>query len=67
MNENTKRWILSTLITFVAGFSIAVLPQIDTLSMGSLQDGAVVGLVFAGVRAGFKAVLELFIAWYSQK
>lgn len=67
MNPNTKRWLISTGTTFVAGFAIAVLPQIDTISLESLQNGALVGLVFAGVRAGFKAVLELFVAWYSQK
>lgn len=67
MNPNTKRWLVSTGVTFLAGFAIAVLPKIDTLSLSSLGDGALVGVVFAGVRAGVKAALEAFIAWYSQR
>lgn len=67
MNNETKRWVVSSLVTFGAGFAIAVVPQLDALSLDSLKDGAVVGVVFAGVRAGVKAVLEAFIAWYSTK
>lgn len=67
MNPNTKRWLISTGLTFLTGFAIAVLPQIDTISLDSLKDGAIVGVVFAGVRAGFKAVLEWFLVAYPQK
>lgn len=65
MSTNTKRWIISTLVTFAAGFAIAVLPQVDNLTIQAFKDGAVVGVVFAGVRAGVKAVLEAFVAWYT--
>ena len=67
MSENTKRWLISTGVTFAAGFAVAVLPQIDTLSLESLRDGALVGVLFAGVRAGVKAILEALVAWYSQR
>lgn len=66
MNYNVKRWLISTGVTFAAGFAIALLSQIDSISLSSLRDGALVGVVFAGIRAGVKAVLEAFVAWYSR-
>lgn len=67
MNPNAKRWLISTGVTFAAGFAIAVIPQLDSLELSSLKDGALVGVIFAGVRAGVKAALEAFVAWYSSK
>ena len=65
--EEVKRWAISSLITFLAGFALVILPSLDTLNLADLQGGALIGLLFAGVRAGVKAVLESFIAWYSTK
>lgn len=59
--------VKSTIITFAAGFAIAVVPHIDALTMDSLWDGSLVGLVFAGARTGIKVVIEGFILWYSKK
>lgn len=65
--EIFKRYIVSSLVTFAAGFAIAVVPQIDQISIASFQDGAVIGILFAGARLGIKMVLEAFLAWYSTK
>ena len=67
MNETAKRYILSTLITFAAGFALVVVPEIDSLTIEALSDGGLVGLLFAGVRAGIKALLEWFLAWYANR
>lgn len=66
MSDTTKRWLISALVTFATGFAIAILPQIDSLSLESPQDGALLGIVLVGVRAGIKAILELFVASYSK-
>ncbi len=62
-----KEYILSMVITFTAGFAIAILPNLDTLTMEGLRDGTLVGLVFTGIRTGFKFVLEAFVSWYSKR
>jgi hypothetical protein len=63
--ETLKRWIISTFVTFFAGFAIVFLGQIDNLTLDSLRDGTLVGLTFAGIRAGVKLLLELFVVWYN--
>lgn len=67
MNNTTKRWFLSTLVTFFAGFAITLLANIDSLTLESLKDGSVVGLFFVAVRSGVKMALELFLNWYSKR
>lgn len=63
--QTIKRWVWSTAITFIAGAALAIVPEIDSVTLADFQNGAIVGLVFAGVRAGFKAVVELFLLWYN--
>lgn len=62
MNDILK----STIITFAAGFAIAVVPHMDALTMDSIKDGSLLGLVFAGVRTGIKVVLEGFVLLYKK-
>lgn len=64
---NWKRWAISTLITFLAGFAVAILPTINDITLASVQDGTVVGVFFIATRSGFKALLEAFVAWYAKK
>jgi len=54
--------MVSTAITFLTAFAIVVATQIDDITMQSFKDGAVLGVLFAGSRAGIKAVLEAFVA-----
>ncbi len=67
LSPTTKKWILSSAITFVAAFCIAVLPSIDTITTESLRNGAIIGLILTGVRAAVKALMEGFVAWYSTR
>jgi len=62
-----KTELKSFLITFAVGFAMVIFDQLDTLTLESLQNGALLGLVFGAVRAGFKGVVELFISVYSKK
>ena len=62
ITSNWKQYAVSSLITFVTGFAIVFVKDIDTLTLETLKDGAIVGLLFSACRAGFKAVLEFLIA-----
>ena len=61
------RYLVSSLLTFAAGFAIIFVMEIDNLTIGSIKDGAFVGAIFAGIRGGIKLLLESFIAWYQIK
>jgi hypothetical protein len=60
-SDTTVRYVISTIITFLAGFLVVVTPEIQSLSVDALQDGALTGIFLAGARAGVKAVAEAFI------
>lgn len=63
INETLKRHLISAGLTFLTGFAIVVAPQLnETLTYEAMKEGALVGIIFAGVRAGLKAVLEGYTA-----
>lgn len=63
ITENTKRWLISSAVTFVSGFSIAMLSVIDDITLETVRNGAVVAVVFTAIRAGLKGLLELWGAY----
>lgn len=65
--NNIKRYIISAVITFVAGFGAAILPHLDSITIDNISTGAVSGLVLIGVRAGIKLCTEAFISWYANR
>jgi hypothetical protein len=67
MNQNVKRYLISSAVTFLTGFCIAVAPMIDGITLEGIKTGALTGLAFAGIRAGLKAVIELIISFSSKK
>ena len=58
MTKTQKKYIISSLITFASAFSLAILPFLDSFEVVDLKKGAVVSLVFTGLRAGVKAIIE---------
>ncbi len=56
-----KRYIISSLVTFFSAFALYFVTVIDTVTIEGLTDGALVSLLFVGIRAGVKALLEAFI------
>lgn len=62
-----KEYLKSSLITFVAGFALGVLPLIDDLSLESVRNGALLGVFFVGIRLGVKMVLEGLVTWYTKR
>ena len=71
MKEVTKntimRWVISSVMTFLAGAFAVLLPEWNEITWDSIQDGSVMGLIFLAFRSGVKAVIELFVMWYSKK
>ena len=62
IKENWKRYLISSVITFVASFLLFTVPQ--ALSESFTWDGVVItALVFAGIRVGVKAVWEIAAPW----
>lgn len=59
MNKELKRHLISAGITFITGFALAVVPMLDSVAMQDVKNGALLGILFAGVRAGIKGVFEL--------
>ena len=59
--QTMKRYVISSLVTFLTGFSIVLLGEIDNITLESFKDGSIIGVAFACARAGVKAVLEYFI------
>lgn len=60
-----KEHIKSALITFFVAFALVLVASIDTFTLESFKDGTVVGVIFVAVRAGIKALLELFLFVYA--
>lgn len=61
IKSNWKRYLLSSLITFLGAFLLVIYMEIDNITTGSFRDGTVWGIVFVAVRAGTKALIELFL------
>jgi hypothetical protein len=59
-----KKEIKSFIITFIVGFVMVIYTELDSFTLSSFKDGAYVGIIFGGVRAGIKSVIELFLAIY---
>lgn len=62
MSKKTKDYLRSSLITFLTGFAIVILPAIETLDLQNLEAGALAGILLTATRMGIKAVIEYFIS-----
>ena len=62
MSQTTKRYIISSLITFLTGFAIVLLSDWDNITLNSIQDGSIVALIFVALRTGLKGVIEYLLS-----
>lgn len=67
MSIKTQKYLVSSLITFVTGFALVFVGNIDSLTLESFKNGAYVGIIFTAVRAGIKALVEWFLATQATK
>jgi hypothetical protein len=61
-NPKIKRYLISSAVTFITAFCVAILPSIDTFTLADFKNGVIVGAIFVAFRAGIKAVLESLVA-----
>jgi hypothetical protein len=62
IKATTKRYLISSLVTFFTGVGVVLLSQWDSISLQAFKDGTIVGVVFVAVRAGFKALIEYLLS-----
>lgn len=62
-----KRYLISSLYTFLTGFLLAILANLDSIDWSNLEAGALLGLMGAGLRGGIKIVGEAFLIWRDKK
>lgn len=62
MSAKTREYIKSSVITFVTGFCLVFIAQIDHITLETVTSGAVLSTIFVAVRAGIKALMEAFLA-----
>ena len=65
--SNTKRWVISSLVTFATGFLGVLVLSIDDITIDSFKDGSFTGIVFVAARAGVKGLVELYLAWQANR
>lgn len=58
-----KRYIVSSVVTFISAFCLAIYPMLSDSSMTfATFKASIFAIVFVGIRAGIKALIEfLFI------
>lgn len=71
LNEATKakiiRYTISSLITFSTGVVMTLIGQWDQISLESIRDGSILGVLFLAARAGVKMVFEAFLTWQARR
>lgn len=65
--QTFKRYLISSLVSFLAGFCSILLVNIDNVTIDSFKDGTLVGIIFLAVRMGLKGLIEWFLATFINK
>lgn len=60
--SNWERYLWSSAVTFLAGLLMVLLDNWGQFTLDSFKDGSFLGALFVAVRAGVKAVFELWLA-----
>ena len=62
LRSNWKRYLVSMALTFTAGFLAVILSSLDNLTLESLTNGTLAGVIFVAVRTGLKVALEYVLS-----
>lgn len=60
--SNWERYLWSSAVTFLAGVLTVLLSNWDQLTLQAFKDGSFLGAFFVAIRAGVKAMFELWLA-----
>jgi hypothetical protein len=63
MKQEIKRYLVSSLVTFIAVFLLTILPYVSEVTLESLKGGAFLSLMITAARAGVKAAIEILIPY----
>lgn len=58
VKDHWKRYLLSSVVTFLAGFALAVGAQLETLNYEAINTSVLLGLFMVGIRGGVKVLVE---------
>lgn len=61
MKKDVKRHCISAVITFVTGFLLGILPNIDQFTPENIKNGVIVGILASAFRAALKVTIEYVI------
>lgn len=61
LSQNTKRYIISSLVTFFSAALLVTAMQIQSLDWTTLSSAAITGIVITALRAGVKSLAEYLI------
>ena len=61
MNETLKRYLVSSVVTFLAAFLLVVLTFLQNFDVSTFNYAVLSGVLTAGLRAGVKALVEYLI------
>lgn len=61
MNETTKRYLISSAITFLSTFLVVLGSQLGDVSQDTFSNGALLGIIITAGRAGVKVLAEKLI------
>lgn len=62
MNKTFKKYLISSVITFVTTFAVALLASFDNITLETVKSGAALGVLFTAARAAVKSVLEYIVS-----
>jgi len=62
LRSNWKRYLVSIALTFTAGFLAVILSSLDNLTLESLTNGTLAGVIFVAIRTGLKVALEYVLS-----
>lgn len=60
--EDLKRYLISSLITFLSAFLMSMGLQIQDMSPEAITGSAIIGVLLTASRLGIKAVAELIVS-----
>jgi len=67
MNPRLKEHIFSAVLTFLTGFLLMASQEVTSLTMESLKDGTLVGVLLVSLRTGLKLATEYFVTEYAKR
>jgi len=63
IQKHWKTYAISIVTSFLAGFAVEMVADLDQITLETVLNGSYAGFVFAWIRTGVKVVAQSFLAW----